>query len=69
MVDLKTELIIKSSPPESVGCNYEEKLQTNNLFVVTYSYYKEFTYFWKKKNLEFCQMVEWFRIFHYQVLF
>ena len=28
MVDLKTELIIKSSPPQSVGCNYEEKLQT-----------------------------------------
>ena len=25
MVDLKTELIIKSSPPQSVGCNYEEK--------------------------------------------
>ena len=63
MVDLKTELIIKSSLPQSVGCNYEEKLQTNNLFVVTYSYYKEFTYFWKKKNLEFCQMVECIRIF------
>ena len=25
MVDLKTELIIKSSLPQSVGCNYEEK--------------------------------------------
>ena len=50
MVDLKTELIIKSSPPQSVGCTYEEKLQTENCSMVTYSYYKEFTYFLEEEK-------------------